>query len=95
MKARPMAAPTSSSFKKNFLTIAPKSARGKSRPMPLVVASSPPLVIAVSKPRNPIAVDALLKKSGAHEDRRRAQKLRAREQLQNGLDEVRKKNAND
>jgi len=61
----------------------------------VVTTPAPPLVIAASKPRNPIAVDALLKKSGPHDDKRRTQKLLAKERLQSGLDEVRKRNADD
>ncbi len=83
------------SLKKSGLTGAAQSARSKSRPVPLSTVSFPPLVIAASKPRNPIAVDALLKKSGPHNDKRRAQNIRAQEQLRSGLDEVRKQNADD
>ena len=88
-------APNKSSTKKTDLKGAPKSGQGTSRPVPLGSTAAPPLVIAASKPRNPIAVDALLKKSGPHSDKRRAQKIRAQEQLQTGLDEVRKRGAYD
>lgn len=89
------AIPTRSSLKRTNLKRSPKSGHGKSRPVPLSTASDPPLVIAASKPRNPIAVDALLKKSGPHNDKRRAQKIRAQGRLQSGLDEVRKQSAYD
>ena len=87
-------APTKSSSKKTNLKGSPTSGQGKSRRVPLI---APPahLVIAASKPRNPIAVDALLNKSGPHDDKRRAQKIRAQAQLQSGLDEVRKQNLDD
>ena len=85
-------APTKSSSKKTNLKGSPKSGQGKLRLVPLI---APPLVIAASKPRNPIAVDALLKKSGPHDDKRRAQKIRAQAQLQSGLYEVRKENLDD
>ena len=95
MATQATVAPTKSSSKKTSLKGMPKSGQGKSRPVPWVTTSAVPLVIAASKPRNPIAVDALLKKSGPHDDKRRAQKIRAQEQLQSGLDEVRKRNADD
>ena len=88
-------APTKSSSKKTNLKGSPKSGQGKSRLVPLIAPLAPPLVIAASKPRNPIAVDALLKKSGPHDDKRRAQKIRAQAQLQSGLDEVQKQNLDD
>ncbi|MEO7253695.1 MAG: hypothetical protein ABIZ64_05540 [Casimicrobium sp.] len=72
-----------------------KSGHGKSHPMPLIATPAPPLAIAASKPRNPIAVDALLKKSGPHDDKRRAQKIHSQEQLRSGLDEVRRRQADD
>lgn len=87
--------PTKSSSKNAGLQGAPKSSQGKSRPVPLGTIPAAPLVIAASKPRNPVAVDALLKKSGPHDNKRRAQKILAREQLQSGLDEVRKRNTDD
>ena len=95
MATQPIVAPTQSSSKKTGLKGAPKSRQSKSRPVPLATTSAPPLVIAASKPRNPIAVDALLKKSGPHDDKRRAQKIRAQEQSQTDLDEVRKRHADD
>ena len=88
-------APAKSTRKKANPKSLSKSGRGQSRPVPLVTSASRPLVVAASKPRNPVAVDALLKKSGPHDDKRRAQKIRAQEQLQTGLDEVRKRNADD
>ena len=95
MATQTTAVPTKSSSKKTGPKGAPKSGQGKSHPVPLIVTPPPPLVIAPSKPRNPVAVDALLKKSGPHDDKRRAQKIRAQEQLQSGLDEVRKQNSDD
>ena len=90
------AAPSKSSSKKTNLKGSPKSSgQGKSRLVPLIAPPAPPLVIAASKPRNPIAVDALLKKSGPHDDKRRARKIRAQAQLQSGLDEVQKQNLDD
>ena len=86
---------TKSSSKKTGPKGAPKSGHGKTRPVPLVTTPAAPLVIAASKPRNPIAVDALLKKSGPHEDKRRAQKIRPQEQLNTEMDEARKRNADD
>lgn len=83
------------SVKKSGLTGSVKNGHSRSRPVPLSIASFPPLVIAASKPRNPVAVDALLKKSGPHNDKRRAQKIFAQEQLQRSLDEVRKQNADE
>ena len=95
MTAQTTLSPTRALSKKVLPKRAPKSGQGKSRPVPVVTTPAPPLVIAASKPRNPIAVDALLKKSGPHDDKRRARKLRANERLQSGLDEVRKRNADD
>lgn len=89
------AAPDKSSSKKTNLKGSPKSGQGKSRLVPLITPPAPPLVIAASKPRNPIAVDALLKKSGPHDDKRYAQKIRSREELKRGLDDVQKRNADD
>ena len=95
MATQATVAPTKSSSKKTGLKGMPKSGQGKSRPVPLVTTLAATVVIAASKPRNPIAVDALLKKSGPHDDKRRAQKIRAHQQLQSGLDEVRERNADD
>ena len=94
MATQATVAPTKSSSKKAGLKGASKSGQGKSRPVPLTTPNAP-LFIAASTPRNPIAMDPLLKKSGPHDDKRRAQKIRAQEQLQSGLDEVRKRNADD
>jgi hypothetical protein len=95
MAGRVVAPPRKPSFKKPGLKGSSKSGRGESRPVPLITTAAPPLVIAASRPRNPIAIDALLRKSGAHNDKRRSQKLRAHEQLQSGLDEARKQGADD
>lgn len=89
------AAPNQSKSKKIGLEVSTNSGQGKSRPVPIGKPPLAALVIAASKPRNPIAVDALLKKSGPHVDKRRAQKIRSREQLQSGLDEARRRNADD
>ena len=95
MTAQTTLSPTKTLSKKKLPKRAPKSGQGKSPAVPAVTTPVPPVVIAASKPRNPIAFDALLKKSGPHDDKRRAQKLQAKEQLQSGLDEVRKRNADD
>ena len=88
-------APAKSSLKKSGLTGSTKSGHSRSRPVPLSTATPPPLVIAASKPRNPIAVDALLKKSGPHDDKRRSQKKLAEAHLRSGLQEVRTQNSDD
>ena len=88
-------APSKSSSKAGGYKGARKSSQGKSQPTTLIAVSVPPLVIAASKPRNPITVDALLKKSGPHDDKRRAQKIHAHEQLQMGLEEVLQRKADD
>ena len=95
MATQATAVPARSTSKKTGFKASPKSGQGKSRIVPLITAPAPPLVIAASKPRNPVAVDPLLKKSGPHDDKRRARKIRAQEKLQSGLDEVRKRNADD
>ena len=88
-------APSKSSSQGGGSKRARKLVQSKSRPIALNAVPVPPLVIAASKPRNPIAVDALLKKSGPHDDKRRAQKIRAQEQLQLAFDEVRRRKTDD
>ncbi len=88
-------APSKASSKGGGIKAARKSGQGKSRPARLIALTDPPLVIAASKPRNPIAVDALLKKSGPHDATRRAQKIHAQEQLQMGMEEVLRRKTDD
>lgn len=64
--------------------------RRTSKPVVRVITSLAlePLRIPVKKPRNPVAVDPLLKKSGTHLDQRRKRTLAADQRFADSMKEL-------